>query len=194
VVQAGGNAWSAVLPIVFNLLGMVGAGVVLYLGYRAVGGGSLDKIMIHIPWVGGVMRQLALARFTRTLAIGQKAGVPLLQALDTAIDVSGNAWLQDQLKSLPGIVGKGKRIGDAMAGFNCLPSTLTEMIRTGEESGRLPEMLEKTAGFFEQEAATRIQRFNSIFPVLVFLAVAAYAVFYIILPTGRAIFTLPDLR
>lgn len=189
-IQGGQTADTAILPAILNLVFLalvigVGWGVL-----RMAGGGSLDKILIQVPIVGGIMHHLALARFTRALAIGQKAGVPLMQAMGTAIEVSGNAWLQQRLRHLPSVIGRGKRIGDAMAGIEGLPSTLTEMIRTGEESGRLPEMLEKTAAYFEQEAATRIARFNAIFPTLVFLLVAAYAVIWIILPAGRQIFDL----
>lgn len=147
----------------------------------------LDAVAIHIPFLGGILEKLALARFTRALAVGESAGVPLIEALNTAIDVSANAYIQRQLGHLPKHVGTGKGISSGLEHVTCLPGTLKEMIMVGEQSGRLSEMLEKTAVYFEEEANNRIDAVMKILPALLFLAVAVY-VGMMIIPIAQNIF------
>ncbi|HNV69435.1 MAG TPA: type II secretion system F family protein [Candidatus Ozemobacteraceae bacterium] len=147
----------------------------------------LDAIVIHLPFLGGILEKLALARFTRALAVGESAGVPLVEALNTAIDVSANGYIQKQLSHLPRHVGGGKGISSGLEHVTCLPGTLKEMIMVGEQSGKLSEMLEKTAVYFEEEANNRIDGLMKVLPALFFLAVALY-VGSMIIPIAKNVF------
>lgn len=185
----GGLTWSQGLPgslmyMMFYAAAIIGGAVL----WNSSLGGTLDSVLIHVPFIGGIMRQTALARFTRTLAVGLSAGVPLIQALETAISVSGNPWLQKQLEHLPQHVGSGKNLTAGLEQAGCLPGTLREMIAVGEQSGRLSEMLEKTATYFEQEASNRVSMAMKILPSLLFLLVAMY-VGYRIVGYWQATFT-----
>ncbi len=158
--------------------------------YGLYAGGALsflDSIVIHLPFFGGILEKLALARFTRALAVGESAGVPLVEALNTAIDVSANSYIQQQLAHLPRHVGGGKGISSGLERVTCLPGTLKEMIMVGEQSGKLSEMLEKTAVYFEEEANNRIDGVMKVLPALLFLAVALY-VGSMIIPIAQNIF------
>lgn len=176
-----GQTWTAGVPGAVMAL-VIYAAVIIggMLLWKTSVGGVLDSIFVHIPFIGGVMRQMALARFTRTLAVGLSAGVPLIQALETSISVSDNPWLQTQMQHLPKHVGSGKGLSAGLADVGCLPSTLREMISVGEQSGRLSEMLEKTATFFEQEASNRISMLMKVLPAILFLLVAIYVGFQIV--------------
>jgi len=110
--------------------------------------------------------------------------------METASDGSGNAWLQHRLQGIAAQMARGQGMADTLRRVEVLPPTLVEMIRTGEESGRLPEMLEKTAQYHEQEASYRLTQFSAVFPTVIFLLVAAYAIFFIIMPNARQIFDL----
>ena len=165
-------------------------GIVLAVVYALYAQGAMgwfDSILVHIPFVGGIMRKLALARFTRTLAVGEAAGVPLVEALATAIDVSANVWLQKQLAHLPRHVGSGKGISSGLEQVTCLPGTLKEMIAVGEQSGKLSEMLEKTASYFEEDAGNSIDAVMKVLPAILFLLVALY-VGMMLIPIATSIF------
>lgn len=182
------DAWTAVVPAVINAVLYLGVCCGLWMLYKFLGGGIIDPILVHIPLIGGIMQNLALSRFTRTLSIGLAAGVPIVQALQTAIDVSGNSWLQTQLARLPAHVEGGKPLGQGLENAGCLPGTLKEMIVVGEQSGKLPEMLEKTARYFEEEASNKVRMIMKILPAIIFLAVAVY-VGYTIVQTFQKLFS-----
>jgi type IV pilus assembly protein PilC len=164
----------AIFPAIRNLLvfGGVSGGLYLLFGFATRGG--IDRVLVNIPFIGLIFQNLALARFTRALSVGLFAGVPLLQALTTAIQVSGNPWLQSQLQHLPKHVGGGKNLASGLEAAGFLPGTLREMIMVGEQSGKLPEMLEKTATFFEEEASNRVGIIMKLLPAVIFLIVAIY--------------------
>jgi len=187
-IQSGSNWMDGLPKAVLYLVayaGVIFGGAVLWQTSLA---GSLDVILVQVPFIGGVMKQAALARFTRTLAVGLMAGVPLIQSLETAINVCGNSWIQKQLAHLPKHVGGGKSLAVGLEKAGCLPSTLREMISVGEQSGRLPEMLDKTATYFEQEAANRIGMLMKVLPAMMFLLVAVF-VGYRIVSYWQGIFT-----
>jgi|GEM_PF-1709931 len=171
---------NAIFPATINLVIFFGAiaGCYFFSQYTAAGG--LSSVLVRIPFFGMIFQYLALARFTRALSVGLFAGVPILQAMSTAIDVSGNSWLKEQLKHLPAHVSGGKTLTSGLLNVECLPGTLKEMITVGEQSGKLPEMLEKTAYYFEEEAGNRVKMTMKILPAMVFLIVAIYVGFMIV--------------
>ncbi|HOY65486.1 MAG TPA: type II secretion system F family protein [Candidatus Ozemobacteraceae bacterium] len=179
-IQAG-RPWSEGVPAALLYIGGY-AGVIIagIAAWNTSLAGSVDAVLVHLPFIGGVMKQTGLARFTRTLSVGLAAGVPLVQALETSIEVCGNPWLEKQLAHLPRHVGGGKGLASGLETAGCLPGTLREMITVGEQSGRLPEMLDKTATFFEQEAANRVGMLMKVLPALLFLIVAVYVGYRII--------------
>lgn len=142
--------------------------------YSTVLRGVIDSVLMNVPFIGWIFQRFALSRFTRALSVGLAAGVTMNQALRTAIDVSDNPWLQRQLRHLPGHVGSGKGLASGLEHAGCLPGTLKEMIVVGEESGRLPEMLEKTSNHFAEEASHRLGMMMKVLPALMFLVVAMF--------------------
>ncbi|MFZ2959068.1 MAG: type II secretion system F family protein [Candidatus Ozemobacteraceae bacterium] len=175
------QAWqTAIVPALIN----VGVFLVVifggYYGFKSMAAGALDTILVNIPIIGPILKNIALARFTRALAVSQNAGVPIVQALKTAIEVSDNCWLMNKLKELPSLVEKGEKIGTGLDGCGAIPGTLREMILVGEESGRLPEMLDKTATFYEEEANNKVSVLMKIMPVFIFLIVAVYVGYMIV--------------
>jgi type IV pilus assembly protein PilC len=173
--------WEGAIPTaMLNAVLFVGGTFGFWAFYQFIAAGAIDSLLVHVPLIGGIMRNFALSRFARGLSVGLFAGVPLQQALHTAIEVSNNPWLQQQLRHMPSHVAAGKPLAAGLESVQCLPGTLTEMIIVGEQSGKLPEMLEKTAAIFEEEATNRISMVMKILPAVVFLAVAVYIGFMIV--------------
>ncbi|MBF0543402.1 MAG: type II secretion system F family protein [Candidatus Riflebacteria bacterium] len=181
-VSTGFEITQIIWQVVSNLLLFVCCSGFIYLFASLFSGEQAGGLLIKIPVIGVVFHNFALARFTRALAISQTAGVPIIQGITTAINVSGNAWLKNQLKDLPRHIEEGSGIATGLESCQGIPNTLKEMILVGEQSGRLDEMLEKTASYYEEEAEQRLRMVMNLLPAIAFLAVAGY-VASIIIPT-----------
>jgi type IV pilus assembly protein PilC len=134
----------------------VGAGVLCAFGIRRFyqtdpGRHVIDRSVLRIPILGDVIRKIGVARFTRTLATLLTSGVPILESLDITARTSGNALLEDVIKSLRKSIEEGKTIGDPMRESGFFPPMATQMVSVGESTGELDTMLVKVADYYEEE-------------------------------------------
>lgn len=167
--------WQAGVIPAFQGVGIYfGVLTVLYVLYRIISATSASAILIYVPFFGQILQKLSLCRFTRTLSVGLEAGVPMRQAIETAIKVTTNPWLETQLRPLEHALAEGSSVGEAIAGLSIMPGNMKEMIKIGESSGKLPEMLRKTSDYFEEDAKHRIGIVTKLLPVVFFLPVALY--------------------
>lgn len=167
--------WQSGIVPAFQGVGIYFAALfVLYVLYRIISLTSASAILIYIPFFGQILQKLSLCRFTRTLSVGLEAGVPMRQAIETAIKVTTNPWLETQLRPLERALSEGTSVGEAIAGLSIMPGNMKEMIKIGESSGKLPEMLRKTSDYFEEDAKHRIGILTKLMPIVFFLPVAIY--------------------
>ncbi len=110
-----------------------------------------DKIMLKAPIIGEILHKAAIARFTRTLATTFAAGVPLVEALDSAAGASGNALYRDAIYSIRNDVTTGMQMNMAMTSTGVFPNMVVQMVAIGEESGSIDAMLSKVADIYEQQ-------------------------------------------
>ncbi|HEU4417105.1 MAG TPA: type II secretion system F family protein [Candidatus Angelobacter sp.] len=116
-----------------------------------------DKFLLNLPVLGGVLRKIAVARFTRTLGTLITSGVPILEGLSITARTSGNAVLEDALMKVRKAVEEGRTIVDPLKESGVFPNMVTQMIGVGEATGAMDAMLQKIADFYEDEvdAATK---------------------------------------
>ncbi len=116
-----------------------------------------DKIMLHLPVFGQVLRKIAVARFTRTLGTLISSGVPILDGLSITARTAGNAVLERALMSVRKSIEEGRTIVDPLRESGVFPNMVTQMIGVGEATGAMDSMLQKIADFYEDEvdAATK---------------------------------------
>src|SRR5579884_134245 len=116
-----------------------------------------DKMLLHLPVVGGLLRKIAVGRFTRTLGTLITSGVPILEGLSITAKTSGNAVLEDALMKVRKAVEEGRTIVDPLKECGVFPNMVTQMIGVGEATGAMDAMLQKIADFYEDEvdAATK---------------------------------------
>ncbi|HEX3585074.1 MAG TPA: type II secretion system F family protein [Candidatus Angelobacter sp.] len=116
-----------------------------------------DKMLLGLPVLGGVLRKIAVARFTRTLGTLITSGVPILEGLSITARTSGNAVLEDALMKVRKAVEEGRTIVDPLKESGVFPNMVTQMIGVGEATGAMDAMLQKIADFYEDEvdAATK---------------------------------------
>ncbi len=112
---------------------------------------NVDKAILKIPVIGMILNKAAVARYARTLSTTFAAGVPLVDALDSAAGASGNAVYRDAILDIKAEVSSGNPMNWAMRNSNIFPDMVIQMVAIGEESGSLDDMLAKVATIYEQE-------------------------------------------
>ncbi len=131
---------------------------------------TTDKLLLKIPLFGELFHKSALSRLARTLANLIGAGVPLLQALQIAGEVSGNKVIEKAMEDIRINVSVGHNIADPMFFTGVFPYMVIEMVRIGEVSGNLEEMLNKVASFYEEEVDRTVQTLSTLIePILLII-------------------------
>ena len=132
-----------------------------------------DRLSLRIPVIGKVLRQAAIARWSRTLATMFAAGVPLVDALDSVSGAAGNQVYADATRRIRTDVSTGTSLSGAMIATDVFPNMVLQMTQIGEESGSLDGMLNKVADFYEREVDDAVTALSSLMePILmVFLGV-----------------------
>jgi type IV pilus assembly protein PilC len=116
-----------------------------------------DKVLLHLPVIGSLLRKIAVGRFTRTLGTLITSGVPILEGLAITARTSGNAVLEEALMKVRKAIEEGRTIVDPLKECGVFPNMVTQMIGVGEATGAMDNMLQKIADFYEEEvdAATK---------------------------------------
>ena len=122
----------------------------------------LDRAILKVPIIGQIMHNSAIARFSRTLAVTFKAGVPLVEALDTVAGATGNIVYEKAVYRIRDDVSVGYPLNVAMRQVNVFPHMVIQMTAIGEEAGALDTMLFKVAEFYEQEVNNAVDALASL--------------------------------
>ena len=133
----------------------------------------VDRIVLKIPIIGQIIHNSAIARFSRTLATTFKAGVPLVEALDTVAGATGNTVYEKAVHRIKDDVSVGYQVNMAMKQVNLFPHMVVQMTAIGEEAGALDTMLFKVAEFYEQEVNNAVDALSSLIEpmIMVFIGV-----------------------
>ncbi|KJY97822.1 type II secretion system F family protein [Pseudoalteromonas ruthenica] len=128
---------------------------------------NVDKLILKTPIVGSILNKAAVARYARTLSTTFAAGVPLVDALDSAAGASGNAVYRDAILDIKAEVSSGNPMNWAMRNSNIFPDMVIQMVAIGEESGSLDDMLAKVATIYEQEVDDAVDGLSSLLEPLI---------------------------
>ena len=116
-----------------------------------------DKIKLKLPLIGTNVGKIVTARFTRTLSTMLYSGIPMIQALRAAGETTGNKFVESKIEETVEGIEKGMGMTAQLAATNIFPPMMLSMIGIGEESGRLDEMLEKTAEYYDEEMEAALE-------------------------------------
>ncbi|WP_313221603.1 type II secretion system F family protein [Pseudoxanthomonas mexicana] len=122
----------------------------------------LDRVILKVPVIGQIMHNSAIARFSRTLAVTFKAGVPLVEALDTVAGATGNSVYEKAVHRVRDDVSVGYPLNMSMKQVNLFPHMVIQMTSIGEEAGALDAMLFKVAEYYEQEVNNAVDALSSL--------------------------------
>jgi type IV pilus assembly protein PilC len=121
-----------------------------------------DQAKLKIPIFGELFQKVAVSRFTRTLGLLLRAGVPVLQALDIVGDSTGNEVLRRAANDVKDSVRSGESMSSPLAKQEVFPPMVVQMIAVGEDTGALDAMLDKIADFYDQEVESTTEALTSL--------------------------------
>ena len=148
----------------YILFGVTGILVFLFLRYRSTEAGryQLDRLKLWLPVIKGPMQKIVTARFASTLAILTSAGIPLVEAIESAAATTNNAVVIEKMKIANEGLQKGERLTGMIPSTGLFPPMMLSMVKIGEESGSLESMLVKTSDYYEEELETAIKQLLSL--------------------------------
>lgn len=123
---------------------------------------AVDHFLIKVPVIGPVKLDIITSRFTRSMAIFMKSAVPIFSILDNIQLTVDNKYISSKIEIMKSEIINGNKIGDAIESQNIFEPIVTQMIRVGEETGKLEETLFKLADIYDKKVETGIGRLMSL--------------------------------
>jgi type IV pilus assembly protein PilC len=160
------------------ILLMVGITSGLTFYSRTVGGKYvLDMIKIRVPIFGTLFQKIYMARFARNLATLIAGGIPIVKSLDAVADIVNNAVYREIILDASNQVRNGKTVASALMARPEFPVIVAQMTQIGETTGRLQEILDKLASFYEKEVDQVVKVLTTLIePIIMLLLGLAVAV------------------
>lgn len=123
---------------------------------------TVDRLRLKLPILGGIYERLAFSEFCRSLATLLAGGMPMVNSLNGAIGAIGNAFIRRELDPVVGSVKEGMALHEALAETTVAPDITIDMVKVGESTGALDDMLSHASDFMDQEVDTRMERLLSL--------------------------------
>jgi type IV pilus assembly protein PilC len=140
-----------------------------------------DHFRLHVPMkIGSIVQQVAVARWSRTLASLTAAGVPLLQALEITGKTGGNTAVEESMDGVIASVKRGGTIAAPLAQASIFPAMVTHMVGVGEETGALDHMLDRIAEFYEEQVEASVKALTSILEPIMIIVIGGMVGFIVI--------------
>ena len=144
------------------------------------GGRQLERILYRTPWMGTVLRNIAMARFSHTLATLVSGGIPLVTALEVSRTAAGSRLVADALGEAREAVTGGESLVSVLERSGLFPPMIVDMVAVGEKSGRLEEMLEKAADALDEEIRVNVDTAASLVEPIMILLMAGVVLFVVL--------------
>ena len=151
-----------------------------------------DKYQLKLPVFGPLIHKIAMTRFARTFAQLIRSGVPILETLDIVGGTANNSLVEAALRGVAQDVEKGDNLSVALSKKPIFPPMMLRMVAAGESTGKVDEMLEKMADFWDEEIEATISALTSLLEPLL-IVVLGVIVGGIVLCMFLPIFQLPDI-
>jgi type IV pilus assembly protein PilC len=165
------------------IFGSTAAALVAFLKWKKSSWGrpQWDHFRLRVPMkIGTIVQQVAVARWSRTLASLTSAGVPLLQALDITGRTGGNVAIEEAMDGVISSVKRGGTIAAPLAQAPIFPPMVTHMVGVGEETGALDAMLDRVAEFYEEQVEASVKALTSILEPIMIIVIGGIVGFIVI--------------
>lgn len=144
-----------------------------------------DETILKIPVWGKLKKNATLAEFTRTLGLLVGAGIPIIEALKSVAAALDNVFYEEALDSAASGVEKGFPLAQSLAQPAVFPPLISQMVKTGEETGKLDEVLTKVSHYFESESEHGVKNLTTAIEPMILILLAfgvAFLIISVILP------------
>lgn len=148
-----------------------------------------DTILMNIPFLKSILLKSIVARFTRTLSIMVRTGVPMLKAIEFSAKVVNNKVAERGLMRVADEVAAGKSLSVPIQNMKLFPKMVISLVKTGEETGALDEMMDKCADFYDDEVANLSERLTTLLEPLIIIILAG-TVGFIVMSVLEPMFTM----
>lgn len=140
----------------------------------------LSYILLRIPVLGQVRIDFITTRFIRSMAIFMKSSVPILSIFDSIQSIVGNYYVSEKVRMMKTDITNGKSLADAIDRQQIFEPLMVQMIRVGEETGKLDDILFKLSDIYDKKLDSNIKRLMAlaepVFILVIGIAVAAIIV------------------
>lgn len=150
-----------------------------------------SKMKLKLPIIKGLNEKIIVTRFTRTLSTVLSSGISLIQGLQVVSSVIGNKVVEYKLLDVKDQLIKGVGLSEPLKDTGVFPPMLYSMVKIGEESGSLDDILDKTADFYDEELDTAVQQFTAILEPTMIL-IMGVVIGFIIISIALPMFSMAD--
>ena len=152
-----------------------------------------DHLMLRIPLLGSIIKEIQVCRFIRTLAIMNKNNVPILRSIQISSKILENSVIAESFSTTSSDLRSGNKLSDTLGKSPYMPRGAASMLRISEESGNIAEMLQDIADMSENRVRTKIKRFLAILePAIIIILAVIVAI--VILSIFMAIMEMNSLK
>ncbi len=155
--------WTVILAIVSLILG-----IRFYIN-TTPGRYQWDTLKIRLPIIGDIFQKIYLARFSRNLATLVVGGIPIIKALQIVSEIINNVIYRDILMDTVGKIQAGKSISEGLSGHKEFPNLVTQMVRVGEQTAQLDDIMSKLASFYEKEVDNKVNTLTTLMEPLIMI-------------------------
>ncbi|MCX6797541.1 MAG: type II secretion system F family protein, partial [Candidatus Doudnabacteria bacterium] len=128
-----------------------------------------DKLKIHLPIIGDIFKKIYLARFSRNLSTLVLGGIPIIRALQIVSELINNVIYKEILEEAIVRVTGGKSISEGISGHEEFPNIVTQMVKVGEQTAQLDDILAKLAQFYEKEVDNKVATLTTLLEPLIMI-------------------------
>lgn len=155
--------WAVILLVVGGILGF------RFYIRTTMGRYQWDRLKLHLPIAGDILRKIYLTRFSRNLSTLVVGGIPIIKAMEIVSDIIGNVIYRDLLLNAVAEIQNGKSISDGLSGHSEFPLIVIQMIKVGEQTAQLDDILAKLASFYEKEVDNKISTLTTLLEPIIMI-------------------------
>ncbi|MFP6660454.1 MAG: type II secretion system F family protein [Myxococcota bacterium] len=152
---------------------------------------GVDRLLLHLPLFGPLIKKVAVARFTRTLGTLVASGVPILDSLDIVARTAGNLVIEEEILKAKQSISEGKTIAEPLRDSKVFPGMMVQMVAVGEETGSMEAMLTKVADFYDDQVDAAVGALTSMLEPVMLVGMGG-SVGAILIAMYLPIFTIAD--
>lgn len=153
--------------VILILVGLI-LGVRYYIGTDN-GKRNFDRLKISFPIIGQIVTKIYLARFSRNLATLVVGGIPIIKALQIVSEIINNTIYREIIIDAVAKIQAGKSISEGLAGHKEFPSIVTQMVKVGEQTAQLDDIMAKLANFYEKEVDNKVATLTTLLEPIIMI-------------------------